>query len=40
VTHAKFKLSDVENMMPWEREIYFAMFLKDIKDRNESRSNG
>mgnify|MGYP003136610671 FL=1 len=40
VKHANMDLSSVENMMPWEREVYFAIFLKELKDQNEARKNG
>jgi len=28
-------LSDLENMMPWEREIYVDMLVTFIKEENE-----
>ena len=40
VKHANMDLASIENMMPWEREVYFAIFLKEIKDENEARKNG
>ena len=30
-----YSLSDIENMLPWEREIYLEMLLAQIKNRNE-----
>ena len=36
--HHNYSLSDIENMIPWEREIYLDMlitFLKDEKKRRE-----
>ena len=36
--HHKYSISDLENMIPWEREIYVDMlinFLKDEKKRRE-----
>lgn len=35
----KYNLNDIENMLPWEREIYI-MFIQDyIKKKNESLTN-
>ena len=31
----KYSLSELENMMPWEREIYLDMLVTWIKDENE-----
>lgn len=39
----KYSLSDIENMLPFEREIYVAMliqFLEEEKQRLESRRHG
>lgn len=33
--HHKYSLTELENMMPWEREIYVTMLLKHLKDENE-----
>ena len=33
--HHNYSLSDLENMMPWEREIYLDMLVTWIKDENE-----
>lgn len=33
--HHKYSLTEIENMMPWEREIYVAMLQQWIKDENE-----
>jgi hypothetical protein len=30
-----YSLEDVENMMPWEREIYLSMLIEQIKKQNE-----
>tara|TARA_Y100000034_G_scaffold97997_1_gene119871 strand:- start:26 stop:160 length:135 start_codon:yes stop_codon:yes gene_type:complete len=29
-----YSLSDLENMMPWEREIYVDMLMEHIKEEN------
>jgi hypothetical protein len=33
--HHKYSLTELENMMPWEREVYVNMLVKFIKDENE-----
>jgi hypothetical protein len=33
--HHKYNLSDIENMMPWEKSIYVTMLLKYIEEENE-----
>jgi len=41
--HHSYSLSDLENMMPWEREIYLDMLIEHIKGENkkqEERNRG
>jgi hypothetical protein len=33
--HHKYSLTELENMIPWEREVYVNMVVKFIKDENE-----
>jgi len=33
--HHKYSLSELENMIPWEREVYVSMLLNYIKNENE-----
>ena len=33
--HHKYTLADLENMLPWEREIYVDMLVQYIKEENE-----
>jgi len=33
--HHKYSLTELENMMPWEREIYVEMLTQFIKEENE-----
>jgi len=33
--HHNYSLTDLENMLPWEREIYVDMLIAYIKDENE-----
>ena len=32
--HHKYSLADLENMLPWEREIYVDMLITYIKEEN------
>ena len=31
----QYSLTELENMMPWEREIYVSLLEQHIKDENE-----
>ena len=33
--HHKYSLTELENMIPWEREIYVRMLMKYIAEENE-----
>jgi hypothetical protein len=33
--HHYYSLSDLENMIPWEREIYVTFLMEWIKEENE-----
>ena len=33
--HHKYTLADLENMLPWEREIYVDMLIQHIKEESE-----
>ena len=33
--HHKYSLTELENMMPWEREIYMGLLSNHIKEENE-----
>ena len=33
--HHNYSLTDLENMLPWEREIYVDMLIQYIKEENE-----
>jgi len=35
--HHKYSLNDLEEMLPWEREIYLGLLLKFIEDEKEAR---
>lgn len=33
--HHKYSLTELENMLPWERDIYINMLIQYIKEENE-----
>ena len=33
--HHKYSLNELENMMPWEREIYVNLLMQYIEKENE-----
>jgi hypothetical protein len=33
--HHKYSLEDLENMIPWEREIYIALLTRHVKEEQE-----
>lgn len=35
----KFTLNDLEQMIPWERDIHVAFILQDIKEEIERKSS-
>ena len=35
--HHKYSLTELENMIPWEREIYVTMLVNYIKEEKEKR---
>ena len=36
--HHKYSLSEIENMMPWERDIYISLLVNYIKEENDKRA--
>ena len=32
MTHYKYSLSELDNMIPWEREIYVGLMLQHIEE--------
>ena len=32
--HHKYSLTEIENMMPWERDIYVALLQQHIEEEN------
>jgi len=35
--HHKYSLTEIENMIPWERDIYITLLVNYIKEENERR---
>jgi len=35
IQHHKYSLSELENMMPWERDIYVSMLIAYIEEENQ-----
>jgi len=33
--HHNYSLTELENMMPWEREIYIGLLMNFLKEENE-----
>jgi hypothetical protein len=33
--HHKYSLFELENMMPWERDIYVSMLIQYIEEENQ-----
>ena len=33
--HHKYSLTELENMMPWEREIYIDMLINHVQEENK-----
>ena len=36
--HHKYSLNEIEDMIPWEREIYVLMLIEDMKQREQARN--
>ena len=35
--HHKYSLTEIENMIPWERDVYVNLLVNYIKEQNEKR---
>jgi hypothetical protein len=33
--HHKYSLSELENMMPWEREVYISLLVQYVEEENQ-----
>ena len=38
--HHNYALSDIENLIPWERDIYLDMLITFLKEEKEKRREG
>ena len=37
--HHKYNLSELDMMIPWEREVYVSLLLKYLKEEEQRRKN-
>ena len=37
--HHKYSLTEIENMIPWERDVYVSLLVNYIKEENEKDKN-
>jgi hypothetical protein len=37
--HHKYSLTEIEDMMPWERDVYVDMLITHIKEENEKQKH-
>ena len=37
--HHKYSLEELENMLPWEREVYLGLLMNYIKEESERLKN-
>ena len=35
--HLKYNITEIENMIPWERDIYVNLLINYIKEENDRR---
>jgi|TARA_B100002019_G_C21204710_1_gene566005 hypothetical protein len=40
VQHHKYSLTELENMIPWEREVYVTLLQQYIEEENLKNGNG
>jgi len=33
--HHKYSIADIENLIPYERDLYFQLLVEHIKEQNE-----
>jgi len=39
VQHHKYSITEIENLIPWEREIYIGLLVNYLKEENEAMEN-
>jgi hypothetical protein len=37
--HHKYSIADLENLIPYERDLYFSMLIEFIEKQNENNKN-
>lgn len=37
--HHKYSLTELENMLPWEREVYVGLLMKHLEEEKEKMKN-
>ena len=37
IHHHKYSLSEIESMLPWEREIYVDLLLENLREEKQRR---
>jgi hypothetical protein len=35
IQHHKYSLTELDNMIPWEREVYINLLMKHVQEENE-----
>ncbi len=35
IQHHKYSLAEIENMLPWERDVYVNMLIRYLEEENE-----
>lgn len=35
IHHHKYSLTEIENMVPWERQVYIALLIQHLKEEKE-----
>ena len=38
IQHHKWSLTEIENMMPWEREVYVGLLIEHIEEEKKEQS--
>ena len=38
IHHHKYSLTELDNMIPWEREVYVEMLVQYIKEENDKQN--
>ena len=38
--HHKYSLTEIENMVPWERQVYITLLVKHLEEEKEKMTSG